>query len=227
MLSSHSSVLVSTVRWSMKGRKASRLEAQQAVWLRTMSACQPRLESTIPPLRFIAALGCSSGHSRRRAMRRYSLSMLYAPPMATLPIQLVHLAVQSERAVREPDCHDHLTAEAPCRSYPRPAVRATLVVAVDAQQRQSGINAMYCFSCLSVAAVVVDAGVAYDEQSSRAGARCLAEARYALKAPVRVTSEIDIYARRLLKCVISAAATGWSRLPFDTVDGYDAVSIMR
>ena len=99
MPSSHSSVLVSTVRWSMKGRKASlgsRLSG--GGWLRTMSACL-----------LVYAVCAADGD-------------------AALPIQLVHLAVQSEELVRKLRLHHDLAAEAPRPLISQARRRAALVV---------------------------------------------------------------------------------------------------
>ena len=151
MPSSHSSVLVSTVRWSMKGRKASlgsRLSG--VVWLRTMSACQPRLASTDSTLRFMAALGCSSGHQPPPRMSRYSLSMLYAPPMAMqlCPPSSYTSPSSAKSWFGNSDCTMTSPPKRRALSYPRPAVgRRSWLPWMHSSV--IGIDAMYCLSFLS------------------------------------------------------------------------------
>lgn len=142
---------------------------------------------------------------------------------AALPIQLVHLAVQREELVRELRLHHDLAAEALRPLVSQARRRAALVVAVDAQQRYRHRRYVLLQLLVPVAAVVVDARVAeYDEQVVGAGAVVLAEARYALKAPVRVAGEIDIYTG-----TSSIASLQQPRIirsaVHDAVDGYDAV----
>ena len=97
------------------------------------------------------------------------------------------------------------------------------MVAVDAQQRYRHRRYVLLQLLVPVAAVVVDARVAeYDEQVVGAGAVVLAEARYALKAPVRVAGEIDIYTG-----TSSIASLQQPRIirsaVHDAVDGHDSV----
>ncbi len=74
-----------------------------------------------------------------------------------------------------------------------------------------------------MAAVIVDTGVAeYDEQVVGCGVVILAEARDALKAPVRVAGEIDIYTGT--SSIVSFQQPRIIRSAVhDAVDGYDAV----
>ena len=142
---------------------------------------------------------------------------------AALSIQLVHLAVQREELVRELRLHHDLAAEALRPFVSQARSRAALVVAVDAQQRYRHRRNVLLQLLVPVAAVVVDTGVAeYDEQVVGAGAVVLAEARNALKAPVRVAGEINIYTGT--SSIVSFQQPRIVRFAVhDAVDGHDAV----
>lgn len=97
------------------------------------------------------------------------------------------------------------------------------MVAVDAQQRYRHRRYVLLKLLVTVAAIIVDTGVAeYDEQVVGCGAVILAEARNALKAPVRISGEIDIYTG-----TSSIASFQQPRIirfaVHDAVDGHDAV----
>lgn len=111
----------------------------------------------------------------------------------------VHLAVEGEEQVRVLALRHDRAAEAIDRLVSERRRGPRLVVAVDAQQRYG--HRSYVSLELFVAAieVVVDARVAENDQHVLARrAIVAAEARNALKAPVRVAGEVDVHVSLLI-----------------------------
>lgn len=113
--------------------------------------------------------------------------------------KLVHLAVEGEEQVRVLALRHDRAAEALNRLVSERRRGSRLVVAVDAQQRYGHRGYVLFEPFVAVVEVVVDASVAEDYQHVLARrAVVAAEARDALKAPMRVASEVDVHISLLI-----------------------------
>jgi len=114
-------------------------------------------------------------------------------------VKPVHLAVEGEEQVRVLALRHDRAAEAPNRLVSERRRGSRLVIAVDAQQRYGHRGYVLFELFVAVVEVVVDASVAEDYQHVFARrAVVAAEARDALKAPMRVASEVDVHISLLI-----------------------------